>query len=85
MARLPQRFDRRRDSAAPVLLPTFTLAVMAIVLAVVVIGRTGSDLADVGAVVLLLAAVAALGVAIGRRLDDQEPDTPDQPTEEQRR
>ena len=68
MVRLPRRFHNGRDEAVPILLPTFFLAMLALVGAVVVIGRTGSDLADVGAVARLLLAAGLLTVAIGRVL-----------------
>jgi hypothetical protein len=56
------------DSAAPWLLPSFIAAVLAMVGAVVVIGRTGSDWADVGAIALLLVLTGLLGAMIARRL-----------------
>jgi peptidoglycan/LPS O-acetylase OafA/YrhL len=73
MARLPHRFRRRPDDAAPILLPTFFLAMLVLVGAVVVIGQTGSDLAEAGAVALLLLAAALVMVAIGRALREEPP------------
>ena len=71
MTRLTQRF-RKRDSAAPVLLPTFTISMGVIVLVVVlVVGRSASDIADFAALVLLLVLTGALLFAIARRLSDQ--------------
>jgi len=75
MTRLTQRFRSRRDSAAPVLLPTFTVSVGVMVLVVVlVVGRSTSDLADIAAAVLLLALTGALLLAIDRLLADQGDD-----------
>ena len=75
MTRLTQRPRSRRDSAAPVLLPTFMGSVGVMVLVVVlVVGRSTSDLADIAAAVLLLALTGALLLAIDRRLADQGDD-----------
>jgi hypothetical protein len=82
MARLPRRFDRRPDGSTPILLPSFFVAMLAVVAAIVVIGRTGSDLADVGAVVLLLLAAGLMMVAVARLLGKQPPeDGPGDPRE----
>jgi hypothetical protein len=56
-----------------VLLFAFLAATLAMVGAVVVIGRTSSDWADVGAFALLLGLVAAMGAMLGRLLRDREP------------
>jgi hypothetical protein len=70
MSRVLHRFGRRRDPSTPILLPGFVVAMLAVVGAVVVIGRTGSDLADVGAVALLFLTAGLVLVAISRRLDE---------------
>jgi uncharacterized membrane protein len=57
-------------SAVPPLLLTFLAATLAIVGAVVVVGRTDSGWADAGAIVLLLATLGLMLVAILRRLGD---------------
>ena len=75
MRRHPHRFARRRDESAPILLPSFIVAILAVVGAVVVGGRTGSDL-DIGAVALLLLAAGLMLVAIARRLS--EPNDPEE-------
>ena len=76
MRRHPHRFARRRDESAPILLPSFFVAMLAVVGAVVVVGRTESDLADIGAVALLLLAAGLMLVAIARRLS--EPNDPEE-------
>jgi hypothetical protein len=68
-----RRLLRRNDSAAPPLLPMFLAAMLVMVGAVVVVGRTGSDWADVGAVALLFATLGLLVAAILRRLRDDDP------------
>jgi hypothetical protein len=62
----------RPDSAAPGMLIVFIGSILVMVLAIVVIGRTGSEWADIGAVVLLLGITAALGAVIARALRDDE-------------
>ena len=57
-----RRLPHMEDSAAPVLLPAFLAATLAVVAAVVLIGQTDSDWADVGAVALLL---GTLGMLLG--------------------
>jgi hypothetical protein len=74
MARLPRRFHRRRDGSTPILLPSFFVAMLAVVAAIAVIGRTGSDLADVGAVVLLILAGGQMMGALVRLLGEQPPE-----------
>jgi hypothetical protein len=69
--RLPQ------DSAAPRLLLGFCAGTLTMVGAVVAIGRTDSDWADVGAAALLLGMLALLMAAIWRQLRDDEPSPPD--------
>jgi hypothetical protein len=69
---------RRQDAAAPGLLLTFLAATLTMVGAVVVIGRTDSDWADAGAVVLMLVIVALLMAAIRRQLRDDEPNPADE-------
>jgi hypothetical protein len=69
----PKRATGRRRSAAPVLLPTFTVATGLLVLAVVAMFRIDSDLADAGVFVLLVVAAGLLLSAIARLLADQEP------------
>lgn len=65
--------DRGGMSAAPPLLPGFLVAMLAIVGAVVVVGKTDSGWADAGAIALLLATLGLLVAAILRRLDDDDP------------
>jgi ABC-type transport system involved in cytochrome c biogenesis permease component len=75
MTRLTQRSRSRRDSAAPVLLPTFTASVGVIVLVIVlVVGRSTSDLADIAAALLLLALTGAVLFTIDRLLAEQGDD-----------
>ena len=77
--------NRRPTGAAPVMLPTFFIGTAAMVVAVVAIGRSGSDLADVGAFALLLALAGLLMVAIAHRLRDEPPtdeSEPDAPNED---
>jgi hypothetical protein len=62
--------DRGHMSAAPPLLPMFVVAMLAMVGAVVVVGKTDSGWADVGAVALLLVTLGLLMAAILRRLRD---------------
>jgi hypothetical protein len=57
-------------SAAPPLLLLFLAAVLAMVGAVLVVGRTDSGWADVGAVALLLVTLGLVLRAILRRLTD---------------
>jgi ABC-type transport system involved in cytochrome c biogenesis permease component len=77
MPRLTQRLRSRRDSAAPVLLPTFTVSVAVMVLVIVLlVGPSASDLTDVAAAVLLLAFTGALLFAIDRLLADAGDDDP---------
>ena len=77
MPRLPHRFAHRRDESAPILLPSFFVAMLAVVAAVVVIGRTGSDLADIGAFALLLLTAGLMLIAIARHLSE-EPNDPEE-------
>ncbi len=56
----------------PALLTRFVLCSLAIVLAVVAIGRTGSDVADVVAVALLLGFLGLLMSGIRALLRDEE-------------
>jgi hypothetical protein len=85
MPLLPQRFNRRQPPAAPILLPGFAAAVLVLVVAVVVIARTDSGLADAGTIALLLVFAGLMMGAIGRRLREQEPDaTEDRPRYENR-
>jgi hypothetical protein len=58
------------DEGAPVLLLLFVAATLAMVAAVVVIGRTRSDWADVGAVAFLIVLAGLIGVTIARELRD---------------
>ena len=57
---------------APGLLVAFFAATVAMVLAVVAIGRTGSDWSDAGAILLLIALVGLVLAAIRRRLGEQD-------------
>ena len=59
-----------RSTGAPALLIAFFAATVAMVCAVVVIGRTHSDWADIGAVALLVGLVAVMGAMIARQLRD---------------
>jgi hypothetical protein len=70
MARGAGGRDRGRMPAAPPLLPLFLVAMLAMVGAVVVVGKTDSAWADVGAVTLLLVTLGLLLAAILRRLRD---------------
>jgi predicted ATP-grasp superfamily ATP-dependent carboligase len=68
---LKRRSPHSEDSVAPVLLPLLMAATLAVVGAVVLIGQTDSDWADVGAIALLL---GTLGIVLGsllRRLRDE--------------
>jgi hypothetical protein len=67
-----RRLGRRKDGAAPVVLPTFTAAALAMVAVVVAIGRSGSDLADFAAVALLLGLLAVLMAGLAGLLRDGE-------------
>ena len=62
----------RQDRAAPGLLVGFFAATVVMVLAVVAIGRTGSDWSDVGAILLLIALAGLVLAAIRRLLREQE-------------
>jgi hypothetical protein len=59
------------DRAAPVLLPAFAGLTVTVVAAVVLIGRTDSDWADAGAVLLLLGALGSVLGALMRLLHDE--------------
>jgi hypothetical protein len=58
------------STGAPSLLIAFFAATVSMVCAVVVIGRTHSDWADIGAVALLVGLVAVMGAMIARQLRD---------------
>jgi hypothetical protein len=73
MARGAGQRDRAGMSAAPPLLPLFLVAMLAMVGAVVVVGRTDSGWADVGAVALLFVTLGFLLAAILPRLRDDDP------------
>jgi hypothetical protein len=70
MVRGARRRDRGGMSSAPPLLPMFLAATLAMVGAIVVVGRTDSGWADVGAVALLLVTLGLVLAAILRRLRD---------------
>jgi hypothetical protein len=63
----------RRDSAAPRLLVAFFAATLAMVVALVLLLRGGSDWFDFIAVGLLLAVSAVVLMTIGRELREDEP------------
>lgn len=67
---------QRPDRAAPALLLAFVAAVLPVVAAVVAIGRTDSDWADV-AVVLMLGMLALVMAMIRRYLREDDPSSPD--------
>jgi hypothetical protein len=71
------RARRRRDAAAPVLLPAFFASVAAVVLAVVALVRLDSDLADAGAIALVVLLAGALLVSILRLLSEPSDEPPD--------
>jgi hypothetical protein len=56
-----------------VLLPAFFLSVAAVVLAVVALVRIDSDLADAGAIALVIFLAGALLISISRLLGEQSP------------
>jgi hypothetical protein len=56
------------EEGAPVLLLLFFAGTIAVVAAVVVIGRTHSDWADIGAVAFLLVLAGLIGATIAREL-----------------
>jgi hypothetical protein len=60
------------DQGAPSLLAMFVLGTLAVIGAVVMIGRIGDDWGDVGAIVLVLAIVTVLGLVIARQLRDED-------------
>jgi uncharacterized protein involved in response to NO len=62
----------RQDRAAPGLLVGFFAATVVMVLAVVAIGRTGSDWSDIGAILLLIALAGLVLAAIRRQLREEE-------------
>jgi hypothetical protein len=76
MRRRQTRRAQRGDGAAPALLPTFFVATLAMVGAVVGIAAIDSDWADLGAIVILIAVLAFLLSELMRRLDDDEPGPP---------
>jgi hypothetical protein len=69
---------RRPDTAAPVLLPTFVAATLAMVGAVVAIAAIDSDWADLVAIAILVAVLALLLHGLMRRIDEDEPDEGEQ-------
>jgi hypothetical protein len=60
------------DQGAPALLVMFVLGTLAVVGAVVGVARLRDDWADAGAIALLVAITALLGVAIARQLRGDE-------------
>ena len=68
----PTRTRPRHAGAAPAFLPAFVLGALTIVAAVVVIGLTGSGVADVVAVILVIAVAGLFTALIVRRMGDDE-------------
>jgi hypothetical protein len=60
------------DQGAPNLLAMFVIGTLTVVGGVVAMGRIGDDWGDAGAIVLVLAVVALLGLAIARLLGDED-------------
>jgi hypothetical protein len=67
-----------QHQAMPTLLPTFFLATLAIVAAVVLIARVDSDAADFAAIALVIGTLGLLMHGLWRRLDDED----DEPSSE---
>jgi hypothetical protein len=66
----------REDGGAPWLLLMFFAATLAMLCAIVAIGRTDSDWVEAGAIVLLLALLALLTQSLRRLSSDGDPSTP---------
>jgi hypothetical protein len=64
----------KTDPGAPTLLAMFAFGTVAVVGVVVAVARSHTDLADAGAIVLVIAVAALIGVAILRQLGDDEDD-----------
>ena len=71
-ARHARRMRSRSDDGAPALLAMFVLGTLAGVGAVVALARLRDDWADAGAIVLVVAIGALLGIAILRQLDGDD-------------
>ena len=76
-ANRPRR--RPTQSAAPVLLPTFFVAIVAVVLAVIALNRIQSGVADTAAVLLIVLLAGLLLAAILRLLRQDGDDRQDRP------
>jgi hypothetical protein len=76
MAKPCRRFDRRPEPSSPILLPGFFACMLAVFAAVVAIGGTESDLADIGACVLLVLTAGVMLFALRWRLDDDAEEGP---------
>ena len=75
-----KRGANRPRGAAPVLLPTFAVATVAVVLAVVALDRIDSDVGDAVAILLVLVLTGVLLTAIWRLAgEDGSPDGEDGP------
>jgi hypothetical protein len=68
----------RRDSAAPGLLVAFFAATLAMVVALALLLRGGSDWFDFIAIALVLAVAAVVLRTIGRELREEEPPSDDE-------
>jgi hypothetical protein len=71
-ARDALRMPSRSDDGAPALLAMFVLGTLAVVGVVVALARLQDDWADAGAILLVVAIAALLGIAILRQLDDDD-------------
>ena len=70
-SKLPQ-WRRRPDEPGLAFLPTFFVGILLMVGAVIVIARTDSDVADAGAVALMIVLVVVFAAEIIRRLGDDD-------------
>jgi hypothetical protein len=64
---------KKRDTAAPVLLPTFFAATLVIVAAVIAMARIDNDAADFAAIALVVVTLGLLMREISRQLAEDEP------------
>lgn len=64
----------RKDSATPILLPSFVVGVVTMVLIIVAVDRIDDDVATAAAVVALIVAAGLVQLAITRLLRDDSSD-----------